>query len=118
MKATVRIGSRWAVIAAVIAAALSACGSSESSSPARASTPSTATAPTSSATPTATAPAMTQELIYTGQSDSGQPTGAISAHASGYCWEGSAAAPRADAWRCFEGNDILDPCFGSVGGPV
>jgi hypothetical protein len=31
---------------------------------------------------------------------------------SGYCWEGSMADyGRADAWRCFRGNEILDPCF-------
>ncbi|MGZ4400433.1 MAG: hypothetical protein ACXVYM_06140 [Gaiellaceae bacterium] len=30
----------------------------------------------------------------------------------GYCWEGSMADyGRADAWRCFRGNEILDPCF-------
>lgn len=33
---------------------------------------------------------------------------------SGYCWTGSLATPRRDAWRCFEGNTILDPCFSSV----
>jgi hypothetical protein len=31
--------------------------------------------------------------------------------ASGYCWEGSIADGRSDAWRCFLGNSILDPCF-------
>jgi hypothetical protein len=31
--------------------------------------------------------------------------------ARGYCWEGSIADDRADAWRCFLGNYILDPCF-------
>jgi hypothetical protein len=29
----------------------------------------------------------------------------------GYCWEGSIADTRPDAWRCFLGNFILDPCF-------
>ncbi len=30
----------------------------------------------------------------------------------GYCWEGSMSDyGRADAWRCFRGNEILDPCF-------
>jgi hypothetical protein len=30
----------------------------------------------------------------------------------GYCWEGSMADyGRSDAWRCFRGNEILDPCF-------
>lgn len=35
----------------------------------------------------------------------------VTARASGYCWEGSAVDQRADAWRCFRGNFILDPCF-------
>jgi hypothetical protein len=29
----------------------------------------------------------------------------------GYCWTASIADGRADAWRCFRGNLILDPCF-------
>jgi len=33
--------------------------------------------------------------------------------ASGYCWTGSLAAERGDAWRCFVGNEIHDPCFSS-----
>jgi hypothetical protein len=35
--------------------------------------------------------------------------------ASGYCWTGSLSDVRADAWRCFIGNSIYDPCF-SAGG--
>jgi hypothetical protein len=34
--------------------------------------------------------------------------------AGGYCWTGSLATPRRDAWRCLEGNSILDPCFSSA----
>jgi hypothetical protein len=30
---------------------------------------------------------------------------------NGSCWEGSLADPRKDAWRCFIGNSINDPCF-------
>jgi hypothetical protein len=29
----------------------------------------------------------------------------------GYCWSGSEAADRRDAWRCTAANEILDPCF-------
>ncbi len=29
----------------------------------------------------------------------------------GYCWTGSLADARGDAWRCFLGNEIEDPCF-------
>lgn len=36
---------------------------------------------------------------------------------SGYCWTGSLATPRRDAWRCFRGNFIVDPCFSSAAVP-
>ncbi len=29
----------------------------------------------------------------------------------GYCWTGSIAIARPDAWRCMAGNEIFDPCF-------
>jgi hypothetical protein len=32
---------------------------------------------------------------------------------SGYCWAGSLAADRSDAWRCATWNAIYDPCFSS-----
>ena len=35
----------------------------------------------------------------------------VTRNARGYCWEGSIADGRSDAWRCFLGNSILDPCF-------
>lgn len=33
---------------------------------------------------------------------------------SGHCPSGSEATPRRDAWRCFSGNLVLDPCFSSA----
>lgn len=35
----------------------------------------------------------------------------------GYCWTGSLATNRYDAWRCFVGNYIFDPCFSSDNAP-
>lgn len=36
----------------------------------------------------------------------------ITKAADGYCWTGSSSdSGRPDAWRCFLGNYILDPCF-------
>jgi len=32
---------------------------------------------------------------------------------SGFCPSGSEATPRREAWRCFSGNLVLDPCFSS-----
>lgn len=29
----------------------------------------------------------------------------------GYCWTGSIAIDRPDAWRCMAGNELFDPCF-------
>lgn len=38
---------------------------------------------------------------------------------SGYCWTGSIAIDRPDAYRCMSGNEIYDPCFaGRVKGYV
>lgn len=38
--------------------------------------------------------------------------GFVVAHAArGSCWTGSIADERSDAWRCFVGNVIHDPCF-------
>lgn len=36
---------------------------------------------------------------------------------TGYCWTGSLTADRNDAWRCFVGNFIYDPCFSSPQAP-
>ncbi|MGA2470255.1 MAG: hypothetical protein ABSG64_06145 [Solirubrobacteraceae bacterium] len=36
---------------------------------------------------------------------------------SGYCWTGSIAADRRDAWRCATGNALYDPCFSSKAAP-
>ncbi len=37
----------------------------------------------------------------------------IKAKKSGYCWTSSGTTVRRDAWRCFVGNLIYDPCFSS-----
>jgi hypothetical protein len=42
--------------------------------------------------------------------------GSVRLHApsqAGYCWVGSLTTSRRDAWRCFIGNYIHDPCFSS-----
>jgi hypothetical protein len=36
----------------------------------------------------------------------------------GYCFTGSLADPRTDAWRCLLGNEIQDPCFSGGSGFV
>ncbi len=36
---------------------------------------------------------------------------------AGYCWVGSLTIARRDAWRCFVGNYIYDPCFSAARDP-
>ncbi len=40
----------------------------------------------------------------------------VVARKKGYCWTGSDASNRKDAFRCFTGNFIHDPCFASPKG--
>src|SRR5580704_16113213 len=35
----------------------------------------------------------------------------VSSKSQGSCFTRSLVSDRADTWRCFEGDDILDPCF-------
>jgi hypothetical protein len=51
--------------------------------------------------------------VFHAFTSAGEPALAVTA-ARGYCWTGSIAADRRDAWRCFVGNDIHDPCFSSA----
>jgi hypothetical protein len=100
---------RWAPLLATTALFVTACGGGRTktitqtvSAPAAAST----------ITPTTTAAAAATEVrIFTPVSPSGTPTIKITKTADGRCWEGSLVAPRREAWRCFVGNDVQDPCF-------
>ncbi len=49
--------------------------------------------------------------VFTVASGPREPTIQITAKPSGRCWQGSLVAQRPDAWRCFVGNEIEDPCF-------
>jgi hypothetical protein len=65
------------------------------------------------ATPTGALATQTQSKIFYAFTQSGKPTIPTNV-VSGYCWTGSLAIPRSDAWRCFVGNYIYDPCFSSA----
>jgi hypothetical protein len=39
------------------------------------------------------------------------PAFRVGSRGSGYCWTGSLATTAPDAYRCFQGNAIHDPCF-------
>jgi hypothetical protein len=68
-----------------------------------------------SAIPAATAQSgrHTIATVYEAFSYHGVVVPHVSKVESGYCWESSNVTPRLDAWRCFVGNSILDPCFSS-----
>lgn len=38
----------------------------------------------------------------------------VASHAKGSCFTNALTTNRSDAWRCFIGNDIYDPCFSGV----
>lgn len=66
--------------------------------------------------PGAAAQLRTRTAIFEGFHSDGSPTIRVQ-HKRGYCWTGSLAADRYDAWRCFIGNFIYDPCFSSDAAP-
>lgn len=57
--------------------------------------------------------ARTETRIYEAFAASGKPAIRITETVHGYCYIGSFAAVRDDAWRCISGNALYDPCFSS-----
>jgi hypothetical protein len=100
---------RSAPILAATALLVTACGSGSSKTVTQ--TVSAPPAAGTTTTTTTTAAAATEVRIFTPVSPSGAPTIKITKTADGRCWEGSLVAPRREAWRCFLGNYIEDPCF-------
>lgn len=58
----------------------------------------------------------TRATIFRGFGPRGRPTIPVRTR-SGYCWTGSSASTRRDAWRCFVGNLIYDPCISAAQAP-
>lgn len=56
----------------------------------------------------------TQTTVFEPFTSAGMPVSPPRKTITGYCWSGSSATSRADAWRCVSGNDIIDPCFSST----
>jgi hypothetical protein len=56
----------------------------------------------------------TKTTIFNPFTYSGKPASHVDKTLRGYCWTGSLASDRADAWRCMVGNEIIDPCFSSA----
>jgi hypothetical protein len=95
-------------IALAVTCALAGCGSGDH----RAG--STPQQPTST---TAVVPPPTTSHLFAPFNGGGLAAGVtVGKSAKGYCWTGSAADTRRDAWRCFLGNLILDPCFSNETG--
>ncbi len=55
----------------------------------------------------------TKAIVFYAFKSSGEPAVKVSRTVRGSCNSGSAAADRNDAWRCFGGNFVYDPCFSS-----
>jgi hypothetical protein len=55
----------------------------------------------------------TKTHIYEAFTASGKAAIHITKTVHGYCYIGSLAAARDDAWRCISGNGLYDPCFSS-----
>jgi hypothetical protein len=53
--------------------------------------------------------------LYSPFAGSGLAAGVrVSKTAAGYCWTSSSSTAQLDAYRCFVGNEIYDPCFHSA----
>jgi hypothetical protein len=55
----------------------------------------------------------TQTHIYEAFTSAGSPAIHVTKTVRGFCNGGSSAIDRDDAWRCFFGNFVVDPCFSS-----
>jgi hypothetical protein len=60
-------------------------------------------------------PPATATESFSAYDPSGDLAVKVAANATGTCWTSSIAAPAPDAYRCFAGNAILDPCFARPG---
>jgi hypothetical protein len=98
--------ARVGAMALLAIIALSGCASG----PAK-STPSAAKT-TRSVTPAAPVRATTTAThVFTAFDPGGAPAAGVAAHRSGTCFTSSITVSARSAYRCFEGNQILDPCF-------
>jgi eukaryotic-like serine/threonine-protein kinase len=97
-----------AAVAILAVIALSACASEPASSKPSVS-PSAHTA-----TPAAPVRAVTTAThVFAAFDSGGAPVAGVAAHRSGTCWTSSITVSARSGYRCFAGNQILDPCFAS-----
>jgi len=55
----------------------------------------------------------TREIIYQAFTSAGKPALHVTSTSRGRCAGGASAIDRNDAWRCFAGSFVYDPCFSS-----
>ena len=55
----------------------------------------------------------TQQRVYYAFTTAGRPAIRVTRTVRGSCFFGSGAIDRSDAWRCFSGRVVSDPCFSS-----
>jgi outer membrane murein-binding lipoprotein Lpp len=84
-------------------------GSSTSASHAAGST--TSVSASRSATVPPVRAATTTTHVFSAFGSTGTPAAGVRAHRSGSCFASSITVPDRAAYRCFAGNEILDPCF-------
>lgn len=61
----------------------------------------------------AAAATTTKATVFQAFTSAGAPTIPV-VNKSGYCFTGALTVNRSDAWRCFVGNFLYDPCFSST----
>ena len=101
-----------AVAALVLALAVAGCASRPTAPAAtRPATSASASPPASSSSAAPTQAPTTVTHVFAAFDSTGRPALGIRAHHSGHCFTSSITVPDRAAYRCFAGNEILDPCF-------
>jgi hypothetical protein len=97
--------AHWSVAVLAASAIVAAgCGSGTTKTVTVKQTPATATP----------AAASTAVHIYAPYSAEGKLTVPVTKTGAGSCFTGSIISQRSDAWRCSDGNELLDPCLAAV----
>lgn len=104
---------RRSAVGAVVLAAVTACATSSRPGPAEPSGPASSIPAGTTTSAAATRPVVRVFDPFAAAGD--RLTVPVAARAGGSCWTSSVAAPSDHTFRCFVGNQILDPCFAAPG---
>jgi hypothetical protein len=108
---------RRSAVGAVVLAAVTACATSSRPGPAAPSGPASSI-PAGTTTTSAAAEGPVVRVFDPFAAAGDRLTVPVGARAGGSCWTSSIAAPSDHTYRCFVGNQILDPCFAAPGAPT